>query len=427
MKFKFLVCLALFFGGAWIGDLDSIGQGAREISAKEGISSEADLDRVIAQLQAQATRFDAFLALLDFAGYPEGNIHNEDLRTDALHDKAITAFRDCPGLDAVIANMIERLNQPGERLTMIKYLLKFSAPYSEMEMTGASSGNRTLDDSMKCANEAVNSAFDPSTVTAALTNSDWLLRITAVEHFGNPPTSVREWKPLLPQMEKLAVTDDAAIRKAADQKLQGFPGTETFLDERLTNETSAEVILELLEYRHVVGKKFNDRFLALFVPLLSSTNENVRVDALVFVGFNSQRAPMLQFTFGTNAFDAALASTRAKSVRERAAAAEALTELRQLDPIRSREAFLHMTNDPDENVRWHVAWGLSNQLDREDVKGAIAILLQDKSPTVRYMTILAAGPQKYVPELKELAKEPDSWAARSARDKLKQLAENKGN
>jgi hypothetical protein len=136
---------------------------------------------------------------------------------------------------------------------------------------------------------------------------------------------------------------------------------------------------------------------------------------------------MLQFPFGMDVFDHVVACIQAKSAKERAAAAYALTDIRQLDIDRSREAFLHLVNDPDPDVRWRVAWGLNNQLERKDVKQAIAFLVKDKSPEVRYMTILAAGPQRFISELKELSKGADPCVAESAAQTLDQLAKEKKN
>jgi hypothetical protein len=388
------------------------------------IASEADLDRVIALLQKPATRFDAFMALLEFAGYPRGNKNSNDPKVNALHDRAIDAIHTCPDMDAVVAAMIDRLKKPEDRLPMLRALLEFSGGFGVMP--GFSAPSTPLEVSMAKAQQAVDEALDVPTVETALADADWLLRITAVGHFGNPPTPTSEWERLLPQMEKLAVNDDSAIRSAADEKLSGFPGTKQFLAGRLANETSPDVILELLRDRNV-GNKLNDRFLELFVPLLSNPEEKVREDALIFVEWNSHRAPMLQFSFGMDVFDRVIASTQAKSAKERWAAAGALTEIRQLDANRSREAFLNLANDPDEDVRSNVAAGLAGQYERDDVKQTIANLLKDKSPVVKFMTILAAGPQKYIPELEALSKGPDLVTADLATQKLKELANAKKN
>ena len=435
MKPQLLLGLALVLGGVLAGCSigSSLAAPGRASSANvwqtKTIASEADLDRVIAQLQNPATRFDAFQALLEFAGYPRGNTDSGDLKVNTLHEKAIHAMHACPGLDEVIATMIDRLKEPDGRLPMLRALLSFSEPGLQVGSGGTTTGSRSLDELITKAYQAANAAFDPPTVEKALLDSDWLLRITAVRNFGNPPgitpAQTSEWERLLPQMEKLAVDDDSSIRGAADAKLLWFPGTKKFLAGRLTNETSPDVILELL--RNLNVKELHFRFLPLFVPLLSNPDEKVREDALLFVGFNSQRAPMLQFAFGMDVFDRVIACTQAKTAKERAAAAYALTDIRQLDANRSREAFLNLANDPDEDVRWRVAWGLDNQLDREDVKRAVAVLLKDKSSGVRLETILAVGPQKFIPELEALSKGSDLRVAEEATEKLNQLAKEKKN
>ena len=421
MNTKLLLCLALLLGGGLGVCLNSSAQSSSDVATNgwqtKTIASEADLDRVIAQLQTPATRFDAMLALLDFAGYPKGNISNDDLKVNAMHQKAINAMDTCPGLDAVINTMIAELKDPDKRLSMIEVLLKLSSGFGGIP---GYTPNTPLEKLMNRANAAAQGAFDVPTVKRALTDSNWLLRIAAVDHFGNPPAGADEWKPLLPQVEKLATDDNSDIRCVADGKLQGFPGTGKFLDERLTNETSPDVILELLRNLKA-GKELSEHFLPLFTPLLNHPDEKVREDALMFVGSNSGRAPMLRFAFGMDVFNRVIIATRAKSTQERYAAAYALTDIRRLDPDRSREAFLRLADDPSEGVRWQAAFGLADQYDREDVKRAIAKLVNDPSPVVRFMTIIAVNPRKFVPQLQELTDCRDAQVAEWATDKLKQI------
>ena len=68
-----------------------------------------------------------------------------------------------------------------------------------------------------------------------------------------------------------------------------------------------------------------------------------------------------------------------------------------------------------------MGFGLSDQLDRDDVKPVIAALLQGEAPAVRYMTILAAGAEKHAKELQELVQCPDRQIAGWATEKLQQL------
>ena len=135
------------------------------------------------------------------------------------------------------------------------------------------------------------------------------------------------------------------------------------------------------------------------------------------------KAPMLQIDFDRSIFDATVELTTSESAKERAAAEYALTEICKLDMRRSRESFLQMAEDESEDVRWRIAWGLKDQFEREDVQAVIAELLKDPSPLVRYMTILAVGPEKYLKELKALAKGTDPKVSAWASEKLKQLSE----
>ncbi len=162
---------------------------------------------------------------------------------------------------------------------------------------------------------------------------------------------------------------------------------------------------------------------SLLFRLLKDADGEVRRWALIFIGSSNLRAPMWRIDFDRSIFDATIELTSSESAKERAAAAYALTEIRKLDMNRSREAFLQMAEDDSEDVRWRIAYGLTDQLEREDVQAVIADLVEDPSPLVRYMTILAVGPEKHLKELKELAQGSDPKVSAWASEKLKQLSE----
>jgi len=65
------------------------------------ISSEADLARVIAQLQQWDTRPQAFLDLIEFAGDSKRDGNGDDPQLDRMHAKAIEAISACPNLEGV--------------------------------------------------------------------------------------------------------------------------------------------------------------------------------------------------------------------------------------------------------------------------------------------------------------------------------------
>jgi hypothetical protein len=185
-------------------------------------------------------------------------------------------------------------------------------------------------------------------------------------------------------------------------------------------ETSPDVLMRLMRYQ-APSDQFNQRFVHRLCSLLTHADEQVRCDALLFVGFNHSRAPMWQFNFDEAVLDRVLESTRSPSAQERSDAAYALIDIRHLDLDRSREAFLLLAQDTSSDVRWRVAFGLSDQFEREDVKAVIPALLEDEVPVVRYMTILAVGVEKHITELQGLARCPDRQIAGWASEKLKQL------
>ncbi len=141
--------------------------------------------------------------------------------------------------------------------------------------------------------------------------------------------------------------------------------------------------MSLLEGRDIWGDEFNRRFLARFVHLLSDPDEAVRDEALDFVGCNSGWAEARQVPFGRDVVDPVIKATKSPSAKERFEAVFALAYVRKLAPEVSREAFLRLVDDPDENVRWRLGFCLAGQYKREDVKLAIAGLVKDKSPLVR--------------------------------------------
>ncbi len=391
----------------------------------KAITSDVDLAAAIAQLQqpnANSRLPRCFVALLDFAGWPIGNFQTDDLQLNERHAKAIDAMHRCPNLDGVVATMIQRLGDSNHRLEMVSALVKFAGPERQMGSVIAISDNPKWDALSDKAREAVNQAGDVKTVTAALASPDRMLRRWGVQKFGNAIAKTKDWSPLLPQIENLASGDDRDLRYDAIGSLAHFPGTEEFLDTRFTREKSAFLLMSLIEERGVWGEAFNGRFLPRFVDLLSDPDETVRDEALDFIGCNSIWAEARQVPFGRDVFDKALKATRSDSAKERFEAVFALAYIGHLVPDASREAFLRLVNDPDETVRWRLGFCFVGQYERDDVKHAIAALVNDKSPLVRYLTILAVGPNNYVPQLQELAQDSRTQVAEWASEKLKQIA-----
>ena len=340
-----------------------------------------------------------------------------------MHVEAMNAMQGCPDIDGVVVTMIQRLDEPQHRLEMIPALLEFAGPNLQMGGVFFVSDNPKLDALKDKAREAVGRAADVETVTKALASPNLRLQRWAVGQFANPLGRTEEWAALLPQIEKAAAGENSDLRQDAVRPLAHFPGTERFLDERFACEKSPLILMGLLHERDIYGEAFNSRFLPRFIHLLNDPDESVRDDALGYIWDTYSWAEVYRLPFGRDVFDLVIKATQSKSAKERSAACSALTYLRPLDSDLSRETFCRLAHDPDENVRSVIAMGLADQCDRQDVKQAIAALVKDKSPVVVFDTILAIGPEKFLPQLQELARGPNAQIAESASDQLKQIVE----
>jgi HEAT repeat protein len=397
----------------------------------KAITSEDDLDRLIAGLSHPETRMWAFSQLLAFA-LPDGyDIRTGDRETDRLHDKAFEAVRTCPERDTVVGNLIHRLQNPDTRMEAISDLIRFAGTTFLYNRGGSGvyggSRDREFDTLRGKAADALNGYVGIETISRALDSPERHVQFWGVWRFGSAELSEEKqkpWLPLLPKLEKLAVAADAGIRDVANQRLDDFPQAREFLAKRVELETSPDILMRLMRSTQEEAE-FNQRFVARLYSLLNHPDENVRRDALSFIGFNSFRAPMWRFTYDKMIFDRVIELTQSRSAEERSAAAHALTEIRLLDLEDSRRAFLRMATDSSGDVRSRVASGLKEQFDRADVKPVIVALLQDKVPVVRYMTILTVGPEQHVKELEQLTQCDDRQVAEWATGKLKQISENK--
>lgn len=400
-----------------------VGKGDGRSGYTKAISSKADFARVVAQLQQTDARLQAFFDLLEFAGWPQGNCQVDDLALNQMHAQAMEAMQACPDVDGIVATMIKRLDEPKHRLEMIPALLEFAGPELQMGSVFFVSDNPKLDALKDKARQAVSRAPDVKTVTQALASPDLRLRRWAVQNFANPLSRTEEWTPLLPQIEKAASGKDSGLRQDAIGPLASFPGIGKFLEVRLSKEKSPFILMGLLHQKDLYGEGFDSRFLPRFLPLLSDRDESVRDEALDFIGCTSIWAEMLKINFGRDVLDKVIRATRSPSAKERFEAVFALDCIRHLDPDLSRQALLRLVNDPDEDVRWRLGFCLADQYDRPDVKQAIAALVKDKSPLVRFETILAIGDEKFLPELQELARGADTQIAKSASEQLNLVAE----
>jgi hypothetical protein len=407
------ILLAVLIVGLFVGPLYS-----------KQITCEADLTASVGQLQQPNARLPAFMDLIELAGDPDRDDSSKDSGRQLMCAKALRAIEVCPNLDDLIAAVIERLNAPDRRLETISALLKFSGYWQtppsgciNVCRVGDTSKLDTLGDRAK---EAVNRAADVQTVAEALTKTDATLRKWAVEKFGNPRSSATDWLPLLPKIEKIATNRNDELRPTALTHLARFPGTERFLDNCFINEKGAFQLCYMLHDRNIWSEEFDLRFLPRLNQLLSDPDENVRVEALDFIRCNPGQG-IYKVAYGKNIFNQVVRATRSQSAKERFIAVSALACIRDIDRDASRLACLRLVNDADDDVRSGLGFCFAGRFDKDEIKRALAALLKDKCPNVRYMTILAAGPEKYWSELQDLTNSPDRRVAESASKKCREI------
>lgn len=377
----------------------------------------------ISKLQQPETRVEGFSELVELQpGWVGCATTDGSLAARQILHRVQTNIHACPDLSGVISSLDARLEKPETRLQALATLLKFGGPYQSMgSVSWGGSGDARFDDAVRQANAAVAGCRDVETVEKALESADARLRLWAVMKFSPDFISKSDWERLAPKFKKVAAEDNVSLRALAVERLAWFAGTSDFLDERIQIEASPDVLMRLVSGRD------KREFLALFRPLLDHQDERIRSDALRFIGehWNPSRAPMWQFPFGRDVCDRVLELSRSESVQERSDATHALRGLKQMEPERRREALLRLIKDTNLAIRGTAAWGLAKEKDHPEVTKALAGLLAEPSPSLRYTAILILGATNYVRELQELTHCADARVADDAKRQLDWIEKRK--
>lgn len=323
---------------------------------------------------------------------------------------------------AEVESLVGQLKSEQTRLAALEKLIPFaSMRIFQGGSIVSSSGNAETDALMQTAADAVAKYHDFNTISLALKSRNATLQFWAMFHTPDEPTAeIEHWQSLLPRIRELARDSIDSVRGEAQRHLRSQSGEEAFLTQCVETETSVQNIMFLL--RRSNNADLGQRLSPHVFRLLSHKNEAARYDALIFIGFNSHRAPMWRITFEGKMLGRVVELSRSQDEKERAAAVYALTELRKIDPTVIRNRMIELVKDPSAEVRWRIPDALKEQLDRADVQAVLAQLLKDESPTVRYFTVMTLGPATHLNELQELSLGADPQIAVWAATKLKQIA-----
>lgn len=323
--------------------------------------------------------------------------------------------------EARVDAAIEELENPESRMAALERLIEYCSDrlYNPHLFGQATNEEEKLEEK---AVAAIRKQANFATISAALNTKSETLQYWAVGKVGSPSDkSALPWVELLPRLQELARQGSENIRGRSQERLAMFEGQARFLEVCAASETSLANIMRLVYGGN--GKGLADRFRPHVWRLLNHEQAEVRHGALIFIGFNRQRAPMWRFKFEDRVFRKVLELSASTGDKERAAAMYALEELRSLDPNAVRSRAVILADDPCEDVRWRLPGVVRDQTNDPEVKQVLDKLLHDPSPNVRYFTIMVLGPAKHLVELRELAGCADKKVADRAKGQLKRLEE----
>lgn len=232
--------------------------------------------------------------------------------------------------EAELAKVVAQLEVPATRLSAISTLTRFAS--LQLYQVGSiywSSGDRNIDALQKQATEAIRKHADFETVSQALDSTDVTLQYWGVWFWRSGTFKSREMKPnpwlsLIPKVKRLAVSDDVDVRFDAVEGLLGFSAAKTFLEERVNAETSPDILVRLLYNTNRVG--LSERFNPILLRLLNHQDKDVRMQALGFIFLNHYNHPPAEYQieFDKSIEDKVLEMTKSELEEERRVAQYAL-------------------------------------------------------------------------------------------------------
>ena len=330
------------------------------------ISTKADLDAAVTQLKNDRTRLDALAQLLSFAS--------------------------------------------------MKYYNRGGSVYFLI-------GDQETDMLMDQASAVIDDNRDFNTIRNAINSCSSTLQCWGLWHLPSFPREDALNEPLLARVRELANCSNAATRGEAQHCLWCLGGQAEFLTQCIEAETCPDNFMRLIygngswQDRTECYKEMNKHLLRL----LHDKQAKIRSEALSFIGSDSYRAEMWQIKFSREVFDQVLQLSRSEHSSDRNLSVSPLRELRNHDPDTVFKRLVQMARDNSENVRWQIPQALHDHRGQAEVESLLGALVKDRSPLVRYFTILEVGPKNYANELRELAQCKDKKVAGFAADKLREL------
>lgn len=226
---------------------------------------------------------------------------------------------------------IEQTKNENTRLAGLYQLIRMAG--SHLYMDGGSAvltgPDPVLDQLQREAAKATWACRDLTTVDKALDSPHTRVRLWAVWSIPSLTKDMEPWLPLFPKLVKLLSDPDAGIREATIRKLIWYPGGDHAIAHHIPDETEPEILM------FYAGSGTSPRLYGYLVRILSSTDDEVRKRALIFIWFNlwnPSTAPMWKLGFNQEVYDRVQILAHSPSRAEREIGLKALIELDRIKP-----------------------------------------------------------------------------------------------
>jgi len=253
-----------------------------QLKQRYSIFSQADLDVVVGKLKQPATKIDALTTLIHFANFRLYSIGGVFM---SYYDPSLT-----------------------------------------------SSQNQLVNDLSYQAVKAIRANTNFDSISLALDSSDGDAQFWALRNLSGWGMNPKEnWASLVPKINRLAVEGDPKVREAVVEEVGWRSPFREFLKSRINVETNPYVVLLILNEPFKSDR--SQHMTPVLLRLLNSPDEEVRSQALMFIGSNYAVEPKLQVNFDPRVITKVVESAKSKSNRQKQAALFALDGLKQTPRI----------------------------------------------------------------------------------------------
>lgn len=244
-------------------------------------------------------------------------------------DEKETGF---PFTGSQLQTAIEQTKNENTRLEALNQLIRMAGIhlYNDGGSVDFLGPDPVQDQLQREAAKAAWACRDLVTVDKALDSPHTGVRLWAAWSIpGSNTEDIEPWLPLFPKLVKLLSDPNGRIREVTIRKLSRYPGGDRAVADHIPVETDPQVLM------FFAGSGTSPKLYGYLVRILSSTDDKVRENALVFIWsnlWNSATAPMWKLGFNQEVYDRVHILAQSPSQTEKEIALKALIELDRIKP-----------------------------------------------------------------------------------------------